>query len=133
MGKIKFKASGRLLTSTESERQKLLDDIVKAAAKSAEDFIKREFTRSMELSNMIGYAMDPEAIRALLRGLVVEVQPGYPIRMKAKFDDALGHLYGDEDLPKELAGILQSIIDGALEKWKRSPELQNKISEAIRS
>lgn len=128
---IELTIKGRLLTSTsKDQRRQIYEEIAKKLAESAQEAIHQGFRRSTELAAMVGQRSDADAIKAIIRGLKVEVLNIDPLSLEAKFKDDYAHWYGGQDLPDDVAETLQEIIDISIQDWLGSPQ-SGKIVEEI--
>lgn len=125
--------SGGFVGLNEDQIRRKMEVLADKLAESAQDAVHAAFGRSVDLSSFVGRQMDPEAVRAILRGLKVEVVPGWPPQLEAKFHDDIGHLYGFEDLPDSIAKMLQEIVDQALEEWSNSDAIGMALKEVLES
>ncbi|MGW8177837.1 MAG: hypothetical protein ACWGQW_03470 [bacterium] len=124
--------SGKALTAFSQDQKRLIyEELSKKLAQSAQEFILRGFNRSVELAAMVGERSDAEAIKAITRGLKVEVLNVDPLRLEAKFQDDYAHWYGGQDLPDDVAETLQKIIDTAIQDWLGSPEAGKVVEEVL--
>ncbi len=133
MAQLTLTLRGRLLTAkSPTDIQELIRDLMLELSKSATVAVQDAFNRSVQLATYAGQSMDPEAVRAIIRGLKVEVSPTDPPRLIAKFQDDLSHLYGgEEDLPEELITMLESILDEGLHNWLKSRESQQAVAKVF--
>lgn len=134
---MKLSVAGKLLTTSSNEEQRILySELAEKLSAGAEEAIHRGFNRNVQLSAMIGVMTNQEAARAIIRSLRVEVKNVDPQRLslEAKFEDDLGHLYGgDDNVPDDVAKLLQEIIDTSINDWLRTPEPSKILAEVLNS
>ena len=118
---------GEFLNATNTKLRTLVLDAYKESAEELQQIINREFERSVELGAMVGSNTDPEALRAILRSVKVNVTDGWPPDFNIKFQDDLGHWYGGQELPQELVDIINKIYDSAIQKWSLSGHFENAL------
>lgn len=124
--------SGKSLTAFSQDQKRLIyEELSKKLAKSAQEAILQGFNRSVELAAIVGQRADAEAIRAITRGLKVEVLNVDPLQLEAKFQDDYAHWYGGQELPEDVAETLQEIIDTAIQNWLGSPEAGKVVEEVL--
>lgn len=124
--------SGNLLTAFKQDQKRLIyKELATKLAKSLEESIHTGFKRSTELATMIGQRADADAIKAITRGLKVEILNIDPLSLEAKFQDDYAHWYGGQDLPEDVAETLQGIIDTSINNWLGSPEAGKVVEEVL--
>lgn len=125
-------ASGNLFTMLNvGSRQKFVKDLSEEFAGALQKAIIADFERSVQLAAMVGDTADQEALRTIYRSLKVKIKTYYPLELEAKFDDDYSHWYGGEEMPKEMADVLQEIIDTSIREWFNSEEPGNIIKKAL--
>lgn len=125
-------AKGNLFTSvTANSRDMLFDIIAKNLVESLQKHLIREFDRSVQLAALVGQRADQEALRAIYRSIKVEIKERDPLRLEAKFKDDYSHWYGGEELPEDIAEMLQKIIDEGIAEWFNTPKPGEIIKEAL--
>ena len=108
-------------------------NLIERLAESAEDAIIDEFNRSVQLAAFVNQHNDPEAVSTIIRSIKVKALPTWPPEIEAKYEDELGHWYGGAELPKEVADMLQELIESSLEKWFRAGNPDKIANEVILS
>lgn len=130
---MKISIRGKMLTTFSSqERNEMLSKLANELSNSAEVAIHRGFERSVQLSAMVNLMTDKEAIRTILRGFKVRVSSFDPLRLKAVFSDDLKHWYDNgENLPEELANVLQTTMDESIKVWLNSREPSEIVAKVL--
>lgn len=111
--------------------KQFMQELYKELAESAQRAIIEEFERSTEINAMVGEASDPEAVRAIIRGIKVDVECGAEASLVAKFDDPYGHWYGNEDIPQEFQDKLQSLLEQAMTNWSNTSKIHDIVVDAM--
>jgi hypothetical protein len=120
---VELIAKGNLFTSFSDDQKRVLyEQIAKDLAEAAQQQIILRFDNSVQLASMVGQRADQEALRAIYRSLKVNIKSIDPLKLEAIFDDDYSHWYGGEELPEEVATILQDIIESSLRDWFNTPE-----------
>ena len=119
MAKLEGIIRGRLLNADRSERERMIYDVYEEMAKSAEEAIKQEFNRSVQMAAYVNQQTDQDVHRTILRSLKVRLGEGFPPDMVFKFSDDLRHWYGGE-LPEDFIDTVNKVIDEAINKWTLS-------------
>lgn len=131
---MKLETKSKILTTGEpTEQRELLDKLSKSLAKSAEEFIRQHFERDVQLSSLMGAMQDQEAVRAIIRGLRVEVRNIEPLRFEASFKDDLAHWYDADTMPQDLQQKLQEVMNTGLAEWLRSDVPRRILGEVFAS
>jgi hypothetical protein len=123
---------GKIFTSsTADSRRALFADISEKLAKAVQEYVIEGFDRSVQLAAMVGERADQEALRAIYRSIKVKVKNVEPLDLEVRFEDDYSHWYGGEELPQEVADVLQEIIESSLNTWFNTPEPGDIIVEAL--
>lgn len=129
---MKILVTGNIFTLLDvGSREEFLKDTSDKLAEEVQKEIIIDFERSVQLATLAGAAIDQEAIRAIYRSLKVKVKTYYPLELEAKFEDDYSHWYVGEELPQEMADVLQDIIDTSLKEWFNSNKPGKIIEEAL--
>jgi len=126
MSGIDLVISGKFLNSNQDELKGLIIDSYKEAAESLKETIKQSFESSVDLASLAGQYADPEALKAILRSVKVEVTNDWPPNLDIKFKDDLNYWYGGE-LPQDLIDKINNIYDEAIARWT----LEKKFEDAL--
>ena len=125
---------GRLFTAfSVSDKRSIYKDLADKFSAAIKDTVITNIERSNQLLSMVGERPDQDAIRAIYRGIKVNVRDIEAMSLEIKFDDNYKHLYSNQELPDDVVKILQDIIDKAINNWFRSPEPGNIINEVLGS
>jgi hypothetical protein len=122
---------GKFFNSSQEELKELILEKYKEASKEIEEFAKREFKQSVELAAIIGQYADPEAFKAVLRSIKVELTPTWPPDFIIKFEDDLSHWYEGTDLPLDLTKAINNTYDSAITKWSLNNNFGETLSNII--
>jgi len=128
---VDIQIKGRAAKVDATTVKTFVQELYKEIAESARQAILETFERSTEINTMIGEAPDPEAIRAIVRSIKVDVEYGAEPALVAKFDDSYGHWYGNEDMPQEVQDKLQNLMEQAMSTWVNTNKIHDIVVDAL--
>ncbi|KKM27494.1 hypothetical protein LCGC14_1574170 [marine sediment metagenome] len=118
---------GRFLNSDKEGLKVLILEAYEESAKELEKVAKQGFESSVNLGAIVGQYPDPEALKAILRSIKVEVTSEWPPNFIMKFKDDLSHWYTDDTLSQELLSVIDEIYEAAIHKWSLSKNFEQSI------
>jgi hypothetical protein len=116
---------------TKENLTEILGKLAERTAESIERFIELEFERSVQLAAFVGQNADPEAVKAIIRGIKANVVPGDPPSVEIEYKDDLSHWYNKGETPPELIEFLNELANTAIEKWFREQERQPILEQVL--
>jgi hypothetical protein len=129
--KLTFK--GRLFQMGDPQiREQTYEEIIEKLRERIKDTVSSKFQRSTELAAYIGQSIDPEATRAILRSVNIEIRSRQPLKFGVRVFDTLGHWYGMEETPQELSDMVEGLVVSAIEDLNRSGEMRDIVVRTLR-
>jgi len=114
-----------------AEIPRFMSEIYDEIAKDIKEYIIKEISRSVQLSAFVGQAQDPEAIKAIMRSIKVDVMPGTNVSITVGFEDDYASLYAGGTLPKDIQEKLDALMQEALDKWISEGNIENILTKAL--
>lgn len=129
MGHVSF--NGKLFALSGSKGDSIYMDMADKFAESMRKFLISKFEESIQLAIMLGNRIDQEAIRAIIRSIKVNVESYETFKFSTIFKDDYSHWYAGQELPNDVAKILQDIMNNGIKEWFKSDKPQSIIAEVL--
>ena len=110
----------------------IISGIISSLANDLKAVVLREIDQSVKLAALVGQSPDQESLRVMLRSIQIEPVLGAETGIEVKYKDDLGHWYGMEQMPEDIANALKEVVESAMNQWFNLDMPQQVVTKAIR-